>query len=166
WPHNCNLYGYADDNSAALADANGRLTSGDIRGALIGIAIMATLIIVTMCLLPSWQARLMYLGVTAVPALAMASVAFYIAALEEAKVVHVRSHDRITAFSEGRVFDFWALGHYFMPAFFSGLLTALLARYATSLSPGEIFAISGFTTMALATGWELIERPVLHAKEY
>ncbi len=166
WPQNWNLYGYANDNPAALADTNGRLTSGDMLGALIGIAIMAALIIVTMCLLPSWQARLMYLGVTAVPALAMASVAFYIAALEEAKVVHVRSHDRITAFSEGRVFDFWALGHYFMPAFFSGLLTALLARYATSLSSGEIFAISGFTTMALATGWELIERPVVHAEEY
>ena len=165
WPQNWNLYGYANDNPATLVDTNGRLTTGDIVGALIGIGIMAGLVIATMLLLPTASARWIYLGVTVIPALAMISAAFFTAALEEARVVRVRSADRITAFSEGRVFDFWALGHYFMPAFFSGLLTALLARF-TSLSPEDIYAISGFTTMALAYGWEMIERPVVHAHEY
>jgi hypothetical protein len=147
-------------------DTSGRLSAGDVGGALIGIGIMLALVITTLILLPSGSGRLTYLGVVAVPALGLMSIAFFTAALEEARVIRVRSRDRITAFSEGRVFDFWALGHYFMPAFFSGLLSAWLAKYVPSLSPEEVLLISGFTTMALATGWELIERPLLHAQEY
>lgn len=166
WPQNWNLYGYANDNPATLMDTSGRLTTGDIVGAAVGIAIMLALLITTLLLLPTGSSRLIYLGVVAVPALSLMSIAAFTAALEESRVIRVRSPDRITAFSEGRVFDFWALGHYFMPAFFSGLLSALLAKYVPSLSPDEVLLISGFTTMALATGWELIERPVVDANEY
>ena len=164
WPQNWNLYGYANDNPTTLVDTNGRLTGGDVVGALIGIGLMLAMMIVTLALLPNASARWMYLGVTAVPAFALMSVAFFTAALEEAEVVRVKSRDRITAFSEGRVFDFWALGHYFVPALFSGLLTVLLAK--TGLSSPDIFFISSFTTMALATGWELVERPIVDADEY
>jgi RHS repeat-associated protein len=161
WPQNWNLYSYANDNPATFVDATGRMATSEKIAALGGVAIIAALLIGTMFLLPSGQARWMYLGITAIPAFALMSVAFFTAALEEARVVRSGGTQRITSLEEGRVFDFWALYHYFIPAFISGLLTALLAK--TNLSPEAIFFISTVSTMALATLWELTERPVFHA---
>jgi hypothetical protein len=147
-------------------DRNGRFSWRDAIGALIGVGVMAGLLIATLYFLPSAQARWTYLGITVAPAVALTLTALTIYGLEKKDVIRVPSGDRYTSFDEGRVFDFWALGHYFLPALVGGLIAAILGTQAPGLSPEDVLAISGFSTMSLALGWELIERPLIHADEY
>jgi hypothetical protein len=68
----------------------------------------------------------------------------------------------ITAVQEARVFDLWAFFHYLVPAMIGTGIAALLTL-AHSLSGSAIYAISVGSTIAVATLWELVERPLIHA---
>jgi RHS repeat-associated protein len=93
-----------------------------------------------------------------IPTAALAGAALTLGGLESTGILQTDG-DKWVQGGESRLFDFWTFGHYLGPTLISTLITIALQNW-THLRSEDILAVSGFSTTAIALGYELIERPL------